>query len=299
MSRSALVTGGTGGIGSAIVRRLRANGYEVVFCGRDEQRAAALERDTGAVFCQADSTDRAACDASVAFALERLGHVNLFVANAGILVAGPLAETTDEDFELLLEANLTSTFRYARAVFEPMRRQSSGVMVLIASDSAVRGSHRLPAYSVVKAGMVALAELFGAEGAPYGIRAKCCLPGQHAARDGRRRSGGLATDRQRGLRDVRRGGVNRGVPGLAAGGAHQRRHAAHRRWHGSRAPGRYARLISARTAAPTYGAGGGFLTAPVGFGFEDFATASRAIALGFAERSVSVTSCSGLLSPRP
>ena len=177
MSRSALVTGGTGGIGSAIVRRLRANGYEVVFCGRDEQRAAALERDTGAVFCQADSTDRAACDASVAFALQRLGHVNLFVANAGILVAGPLAETTDEDFELLLEANLTSTFRYARAVFEPMRHQSSGVMVLIASDSAVRGSHRLPAYSVVKAGMVALAELFGAEGAPYGIRANAVCPG--------------------------------------------------------------------------------------------------------------------------
>ena len=55
----------------------------------------------------------------------------------------------------------------------------------------------------------------------------------------------------------------------------------------------------AKTSAPIYGAGGGFLTAPVGFGFEDFVTASRAIAFGFAERSVSVTSCSGLLSPRP
>ena len=177
MSRSALVTGGTGGIGSAIVQRLRANGYEVVFCGRDEQRAAALERETGAVFCQADATDRAACDASVAFALERLGRVDLFVGNAGILVAGPLADTTDEEFERLVETNLTSTFRYARALFAPMRRQSSGVMVLIASDSAIRGSHRIPAYSVVKAGVVALAELFGAEGAPYGIRANALCPG--------------------------------------------------------------------------------------------------------------------------
>ena len=177
MSRSALVTGGTGGIGSAIVRRLRADGYEVVFCGRDEQRAAALERHTGAVFCEADATDRAACDASVAFALERLGRVDLFVANAGILSEGPLAGTTDEEFELLVETNLTSTFRYGRALFAPMRRQGSGVMILIASDSAIRGSHRIPAYSVVKAGVVALAELFGAEGAPYGIRANAVCPG--------------------------------------------------------------------------------------------------------------------------
>jgi NAD(P)-dependent dehydrogenase (short-subunit alcohol dehydrogenase family) len=177
MSRSALVTGGTGGIGSAIVRRLRTTGYDVVFCGRDEQRAAALERETGAVFCEADATDRVACDASVAFALERLGRVDLFVGNAGILLQGPLAETTDEEFERIVETDLTSTFRYARALFEPMRHQSSGVMVLIASDSAIRGSHRIPAYSVVKAGVVAIAELFGAEGAPYGIRANAVCPG--------------------------------------------------------------------------------------------------------------------------
>jgi NAD(P)-dependent dehydrogenase (short-subunit alcohol dehydrogenase family) len=177
MTRTALVTGGTGAIGSAIVRRLRANGDEVVFCGRDEGRAALLERETGAVFCRADAADRAACDASVAFALERLGSVELFVGNAGVLVQGPLEETTDEQFEQLVEVNLSSMFRYARALFEPMRRQRSGALVLIASDSAIRGSHRIPAYSVVKAGVVALAELFAAEGAPHGIRANAICPG--------------------------------------------------------------------------------------------------------------------------
>jgi NAD(P)-dependent dehydrogenase (short-subunit alcohol dehydrogenase family) len=177
MSRSALVTGGTGGIGSAIVRRLRADDYDVVFCGRDAGRAAALERETGALFRAADATDRAACDASVAFALERLGRVDLLVANAGILVQGPLAGTSDEEFERLVETNLTSAFRYGRALFAPMRRQGSGVMVLVASDSAIRGSHRIPAYSAVKAGVVAVAELLGAEGAPYGIRANAVCPG--------------------------------------------------------------------------------------------------------------------------
>ena len=177
MARSALVTGGTGGIGSAIVRRLRADGYDVVFCGRDEARGAALEGATGAIFRRADATDRAACDASVAFALQRLGRVDLLVANAGVLAEGPLAGTSDEDFERLVETNLTSTFRYARALFAPMRRQGSGVMVMVASDSAIRGSHRIPAYSAVKAGVVAIAELLGAEGAAYGIRVNAVCPG--------------------------------------------------------------------------------------------------------------------------
>jgi meso-butanediol dehydrogenase / (S,S)-butanediol dehydrogenase / diacetyl reductase len=171
MSRAALVTGGTGGIGSVIVRRLRADGYAVVFCGRDEAGGQALERVTGAVFQRADATDRSACDASVAFALERLGTIDLLVAGAGVLVAGPLATTSDEQFDLLVEINLTSAFRYGRALFAPMRAQGGGAMVRIASDSAIRGSHRIPAYSVVKAAVVAIAELLGAEGAPHGIRA--------------------------------------------------------------------------------------------------------------------------------
>jgi len=197
MRRTALVTGGTGGIGAAVVRRLRADGYDVVFTGRDEARGNALERDSGAVFCRADAADRAACDASVAFALERLGGVGLLVANAGILVQGPLAATTDDEFDRLVEINLTAAFRYGRALFGPMRAQGGGVMALIASDSAIRGSHRIPAYSVVKAGLVAVAELLGAEGAPHGIRANALCPGNTLP--------GMAGDDASGWRPTARG----------------------------------------------------------------------------------------------
>ena len=177
MTGRALVTGGTGGIGSAIVRRLRADGYGVVFCGRDGERGAGLARETGAEFVRADAMDRSACDASVAFALERLGGIDLLVANAGILARGPLARIGDDELDRLIEINLTSAFRYGRAVFESMRSQGSGALVFVASDSAIRGSHRIPAYSVVKAGLVAVAELFGAEGARHGIRANAVCPG--------------------------------------------------------------------------------------------------------------------------
>lgn len=197
MRRTALVTGGTGGIGAAVVRRLRADRYDVVFTGRDDARGSALARDSGAVFCRADAADRAACDASVAFALERMGGVGLLVANAGILVQGPLAATTDDEFDRLVEINLTAAFRYGRALFGPMRAQGGGVMALIASDSAIRGSHRIPAYSVVKAGLVAVAELLGAEGAPHGIRANALCPGNTLP--------GMAGDDASGWRPTARG----------------------------------------------------------------------------------------------
>jgi NAD(P)-dependent dehydrogenase (short-subunit alcohol dehydrogenase family) len=177
MSRVALVTGGTGGIGQALVSRLATDGYRVVFTGRDQHRAADLASRTGAVFVQADARDRAACDASVARAVAETGRIDLLVANAGVLIRQRLEDTSDEAFADLLETNLTCAFRYARRVFSIMREQAGGVMIMIASDSALRGSHRIPAYSVSKAGLVAVAELFAAEGASYGIRVNAVCPG--------------------------------------------------------------------------------------------------------------------------
>jgi NAD(P)-dependent dehydrogenase (short-subunit alcohol dehydrogenase family) len=175
--RAALITGGTAGIGAACVERLRADGYAVAFTGRNVDRGTALAARTGARFIEADATDRTATDAAVEAALVILGRVDLLVLNAGVLVRGQVTETSDVDFATLLETNLTSPFRTARAAFGQMRRQGGGAIVVIASDTAIRGSHRIAAYSVMKAGVAAVAELLGAEGAPYGIRANALCPG--------------------------------------------------------------------------------------------------------------------------
>lgn len=176
--RMALVTGGTSGIGKACVERLREEGMTVAFTGRSRERGEAVAQATGAAVVECDHTDREASDRAVEQALELgAGRLDVLVANAGILFQGPIEATPEAAFRELLEVNLTSVFRISRACFGPMRDQGGGSMIHIASDAGIRAVHEIAAYSVTKAGVVAVSELFGAEGAPHGIRANAVCPG--------------------------------------------------------------------------------------------------------------------------
>lgn len=176
--RAALVTGGTSGIGKACVERLRAEEMTVLFTGRNEARGEAVATATGARFLPCDARDRVASDRAVERALELGGgRLDVLVANAGILMGGPIEQTPEDAFRELIEVNLTALFRVSRACFGPMRDQGGGSMIHICSDSGIRGIHEIPAYSVTKAGAVAASELFAAEGAPHGIRANAVCPG--------------------------------------------------------------------------------------------------------------------------
>jgi NAD(P)-dependent dehydrogenase (short-subunit alcohol dehydrogenase family) len=173
----ALVTGGTSGIGRAIVQRLRDEGMIVAFTGRDATRGGAVAAATGATFLPCDARDRESVDRSVADALALGGRLDVLVANAGIIFGGPIEATPEAAFRELVEVNLTALFRYSRACFAPMRAQGSGSLIHIASDTGIRGIHGIAAYSVTKAGAVAVSELFAAEGAPHGVRANAVCPG--------------------------------------------------------------------------------------------------------------------------
>jgi len=99
------------------------------------------------------------------------------VANAGILSRAQLTEIAPDEFRRLLETNLTSQFRTARAAWPHLVAAGGGSIAVIGSDTSFRGSHRCPAYSVMKAGSVMLAEMLAANGAPHGIRANAICPG--------------------------------------------------------------------------------------------------------------------------
>lgn len=177
--RTAFVTGGTSGIGRAILEHLAGAGMQVAFTGRDGNRGVVVAAATRGAFIRADATDRAQCDESVEQALAVLGgRIDLFVACAAIVFESPLEATPEPIFRELLEVNLTSTFRYSRACFEAMReQQDGGSIVHVVSDAALRGIHKIPAYSVTKAGALALSEALAAEGAPHGVRVNAVCPG--------------------------------------------------------------------------------------------------------------------------
>ena len=89
---------------------------------------------------------------------------------------GGVEATREATFRELLEANLTSVFKVSRACFGPMRKQGGGSMIHIASDAGIRAAHETAAYSVTSAGVIAVAELFAAEGAPHGVRSNAVCP---------------------------------------------------------------------------------------------------------------------------
>jgi len=172
----ALVTGGTSGIGEAIVTLLVAEGARVVFTGRDRTRGERVASSTGGVFLPADARDAEAVAASVAEAVNRLGGLDLAVLNAGVLCAATLSETTDEQWDTVMSTNLVAPFRYARETL-PALRAAGGSMVLIASDAGVWGETPIGAYSVSKRALIMLTRMLAVEAGPSGVRVNAVCPG--------------------------------------------------------------------------------------------------------------------------
>lgn len=179
----ALVTGGAQGIGYAIAERLAQAGASVVIADLHAdaaEKAAASLRAQGnkSSAVRADVTQREDVEAMVAQTLERFGHLDILINNAGMTGrAAPLWELTDEDWTRVLTLNLTGVFTCCRAVMGPMREQRSGSIVNIASISGKEGNPNMIPYSVSKAGVIALTKALAKEVITEGIRVNCVAPG--------------------------------------------------------------------------------------------------------------------------
>ena len=196
--RVALVTGGTSGIGLGIARRMLEQGARVVITGRDRERgksaADELSRSGEAAFVGADAVDADAVQASVDFALQRFGGLDVLVNNAGIALTERLVDTPVDAFDRVMAANVRGPFLYARACFDALVR-SRGSMVHIGSDAGLRAEQPIGAYSVSKAALVMMSQVLALDGAPHGVRSNCVCPG--ATAPGMRHSG-PASDPERG-----------------------------------------------------------------------------------------------------
>ncbi|CAN5458012.1 3-oxoacyl-[acyl-carrier-protein] reductase [soil metagenome] len=181
--KSALVTGGSRGIGRAIALRLATQGADVAFTYRgnaaaaEETRAAVEALGRTAVAIQGDVADRASADVVVKAVLEAFGKVDILVNNAGITRDDLIMRMSDEDWRDVLETNLFGAFWMTKAVTRPMLKARSGRIVNMTSVSGQAGQTGQANYSAAKAGLIGLTKATARELASRGITANAVAPG--------------------------------------------------------------------------------------------------------------------------
>ncbi|GAA0400734.1 3-oxoacyl-[acyl-carrier-protein] reductase [Streptomyces luteireticuli] len=181
--RVALVSGGSRGIGRAVVSRLAEDGYDVAFCYRSDSAAAdgtvKAAREAGArVYAAAvDVSDPGQARRFAADAERELGTVHTLVSAAGITRDRPLAFMTDEEWDTVLTTNLDGTYAMCRAVISRMVRRRNGCVITLSSVAGVHGNAGQTNYSASKAGIIGFTRALAKECGPYGVRANVVAPG--------------------------------------------------------------------------------------------------------------------------
>ncbi|WP_437593641.1 2-dehydro-3-deoxy-D-gluconate 5-dehydrogenase KduD [Sorangium sp. So ce1000] len=177
----ALVTGSATGIGAAIATALAAAGADIACHGKDEpgEATVAAVRKLGrrAIGVAADLADRASHEELVRRAKAELGRLDILVNNAGLIRRSPAVEYSDEDWDLLVEVNLTSAFRLSRLAGKQMLDQGSGRIVNIASLLSFQGGILVPAYAASKGGIAQLTKALANEWAGRGVNVNAVAPG--------------------------------------------------------------------------------------------------------------------------
>ena len=177
--KTALVTGASGGLGGAIATALHRQGATVAVSGTRREALAALAdslRERVHVL-PCDLSDKDQVEALVPQAEEAMGKLDILVANAGITKDNLFVQLRDEDWDSVLNVNLTATFRLSRAAMKTMMRRRFGRIVAITSVVGVTGNPGQGNYTAAKAGMIGMIKSVAKEYARRGVTANCVAPG--------------------------------------------------------------------------------------------------------------------------
>ena len=177
--KTALVTGASGGIGGAIARSLHLQGAALLLAGTRQPALEALAAELGerAHIFVADLADPPAADAAVKRAEEVMGKLDILVNNAGLTRDGLTLRMKDEDWQKVLDVNLSAGFRLSRAAMRGMMRRRAGRIIGITSVVGVTGNPGQANYAASKAGMIGMSKAMAAEVASRGITVNCVAPG--------------------------------------------------------------------------------------------------------------------------
>ena len=176
--RTALVTGASGGIGEAIARQLHAQGATLVLAGRRSEALAALAEALGerARVEVAELSDPQAAEQLIVAAADG-GGPDVLINNAGLTRDNLAVRMKDEDWQTVLEVNLTAVFRLTRAALRGMMRRRWGRIVNVTSIVALTGNPGQVNYAAAKAGMIGMTKSLATEVATRGITVNCVAPG--------------------------------------------------------------------------------------------------------------------------
>ncbi len=178
MARVALVTGGTRGIGAAISTGLRDAGYSVAACYAGNDTAAqAFTDETGIATFKWSVADYDACVAGIAKVEAALGPIEVLVNNAGITRDAPFHRMTREQWNEVIDTNLSGVFNMTHPIWPGMRERKFGRIVTISSINGQKGQFAQVNYAASKAGDLGLTKSLAQEGARFGITANAICPG--------------------------------------------------------------------------------------------------------------------------
>ena len=178
MARVALVTGGSRGIGEAISKKLKEEGYEVAatYAGNDEA-AAKFTEETGIKTYKWNVADYDASKAGIETVEAELGPIDVVVANAGITRDAPFHKMTPDQWKDVIDTNLTGVFNTVHPVWPGMRERKFGRIIVISSINGQKGQFAQVNYAATKAGDLGIVKSLAQEGARAGITANAVCPG--------------------------------------------------------------------------------------------------------------------------
>jgi len=178
MSRVAIVTGGTRGIGEAISLALKGHGFKVAanYAGNDERAKAFADKHGIPVF-KWDVSDYEACQKGVGRVAAEVGPVDVLVNNAGITRDGTILKMTYEMWKEVIDTNLGGCFNMAKAVFPGMRERNFGRIVNIGSINGQGGQYGQVNYAAAKSGIHGFTKALAQEGARYNVTVNALAPG--------------------------------------------------------------------------------------------------------------------------
>ncbi|WP_166040047.1 3-oxoacyl-[acyl-carrier-protein] reductase [Sphingosinicella sp. YJ22] len=176
---TALVTGASGGIGSAIAKALAGQGARVALSGTREDALKAVAAELGAdhAILPCNLSDAAAVDALVPAAVEQLGQLDILVNNAGVTRDNLAMRMKDEEWDQVIRVNLEAAFRLCRAAMKPMMRAKFGRIISITSVVGVTGNPGQANYAASKAGLIGMSKALAQEVASRNITVNAIAPG--------------------------------------------------------------------------------------------------------------------------